>query len=279
MTNPLIDIGANLGHESFAHDLADVLQRARDAGLVHQLVTGTTLAASEQALAICTRYPDLSCTVGIHPHEAAHASADVLSGIRDLLDAPLVKAVGETGLDFNRDFSPRPVQEKVFSEHLAMAADTGKPVFLHQRDAHARFLPILKEYRDTLSGGVVHCFTDSREALFDYLDLDMYIGITGWICDERRGKHLQALVANIPADRLLLETDAPYLLPRTLRPKPKTRRNEPAWLTEVLATVAHCCQRLPAELAAETTANAVRLFKLEVYSLSKPNPAPESGNA
>ena len=263
MTHPLIDIGANLGHDSFAHDLPEVLQRARTAGLVHQLVTGTTLAASEQALALCSRYPDLSCTAGIHPHEAAHASADVLAGIAELLKQPQVKAVGETGLDFNRDYSPRPAQEKVFTEHLAMAVATGKPVFLHQRDAHARFLPILKDYRDALAGGVVHCFTDTREALFDYLDLDMYVGITGWICDERRGKHLHELVASIPANRLLLETDAPYLLPRSLRPKPKTRRNEPAWLTEVLATVARCCQRPAAQIAAETTANAVRLFRLE----------------
>ncbi|WP_339859284.1 TatD family hydrolase [Pseudohongiella acticola] len=271
MTNPLIDIGANLGHESFASDLPDVLQRARDAGLVHHLVTGTTLAASEHALDICNRYPDLSCTAGIHPHEAATASAEVLSGIRALLNQPLVKAVGETGLDFNRDFSPRPAQEKSFNEHLAMAVETGKPVFLHQRDAHERFLPILKEHRDSLSGGVVHCFTDSREALFDYLDLDMYIGITGWICDERRGKHLHELVASIPANRLLLETDAPYLLPRSLRPKPKTRRNEPAWLTEVLATVARCCERPAADIAADTTANAVRLFGLDVVNLETTN--------
>ncbi|HBX38608.1 MAG TPA: hydrolase TatD, partial [Pseudohongiella sp.] len=229
MNLQLIDIGANLGHESFDHDLEDVLQRAHAAGLVHYLVTGTTLPASQKALALCKKWPDMSATAGIHPHEAQHADADVLAGIRELLGDPLVKAVGETGLDFNRDFSPRPAQERVFAEHLAMAVDTGKPVFLHQRDAHDRFLPILKEFRDQLSGGVVHCFTDQRQALYDYLDLDMHIGITGWICDERRGAHLHEFVRDIPADRLLLETDAPYLLPRSLRPRPKTRRNEPAW--------------------------------------------------
>tara|TARA_Y100000592_G_scaffold64393_1_gene100323 strand:- start:398 stop:1018 length:621 start_codon:yes stop_codon:yes gene_type:complete len=204
----------------------------------------------------------MSATAGIHPHEAQHADADVLAGIRELLGDPLVKAVGETGLDFNRDFSPRPAQERVFAEHLAMAVDTGKPVFLHQRDAHDRFLPILKEFRDQLSGGVVHCFTDQRQALYDYLDLDMHIGITGWICDERRGAHLHEFVRDIPADRLLLETDAPYLLPRSLRPRPKTRRNEPAWLPEVLRVVAEHCQRPVEQVAAETTANARRLFKL-----------------
>lgn len=260
MNFPLIDIGANLGHESFDADLPEVLQRAADAGIVHQLVTGTTLAASEKALQLCQRFPDLSATAGIHPHEAATADHDVIKGIRELLRHPMVKAVGETGLDFNRDYSPRPIQEKVFAEHLQLAIECGKPVFLHQRDAHVRFLPILKDFRDQLSGGVVHCFTDEKAALHAYLDLDMYIGITGWICDERRGQHLLALVKDIPHDRLLLETDAPYLLPRSLRPKPKSRRNEPAFLTEVLNTVANYCGRPAVQVAQETTANAKRLF-------------------
>lgn len=259
---PLIDIGANLGHESFDHDLPQVLERAQQAGVVHYLITGTTLPASERALELTLQHPHMSSTAGIHPHEARHADADVLKGIRALLQQPNVRAVGETGLDFNRDYSPRPVQEKVFAEHLAMAAECGKPVFLHQRDAHERFLPILREFRDQLSGGVVHCFTDNREAMYAYLDLDMYIGITGWICDERRGQHLHDIVGDIPPDRLLLETDAPYLLPRTLRPRPKTRRNEPAWLPEVLRVTAQHCGRPEAQLAAETTANARRLFSL-----------------
>ncbi|MDO9478442.1 MAG: TatD family hydrolase [Pseudohongiella sp.] len=260
MTFPLIDIGANLGHESFDHDLPEVIQRAVAAGIVHQLVTGTTLAASQKALDLCQQFANLSATAGIHPHEAAHADADTLKGIRALLNNPLVRAVGETGLDFNRDYSPRPDQERVFTEHLLMAVEIGKPVFLHQRDAHSRFYPILKEFRDQLCGGVVHCFTDEKTALYDYLDMDMYIGITGWICDERRGQHLLELVKDIPHDRLLLETDAPYLLPRSLRPKPKSRRNEPAWLTEVLNTVARYTERSPAAIAEETTANARRLF-------------------
>lgn len=267
MKFPLIDIGANLGHESFDHDLPAVLQRAEEAGIVHQLVTGTTLAASEKALNLCQRYPQLSATAGIHPHEAAHADSATINGIRRLLDHPDIKAVGETGLDFNRDYSPRPVQEKVFAEQLQLAVECGKPVFLHQRDAHERFLPILKTFRDQLSGGVVHCFTDNKTALYDYLDLDMYIGITGWICDERRGQHLLQLVADIPHDRLLLETDAPYLLPRSLHPKPRSRRNEPGYLTEVLNTVARFCGRPAAVVAAETTANACRLFALPPHQV------------
>src|SRR5690554_3203645 len=261
-TPQLIDIGANLGHESFDHDLPEVLARASEAGVVHYLITGTTLLASERALALTLQYPQMSSTAGIHPHEARHADMEIMQGIRALLAEPNVRAVGETGLDFNRDFSPRAVQERVFTEHLVLAAECRKPVFLHQRDAHDRFLPILKEHRDQLTGGVVHCFTDSREAMYAYLDLDMYIGITGWICDERRGQHLHEIVGDIPPDRLLLETDAPYLLPRTLRPRPKTRRNEPAWLPEVLRVTALHCGRPAAQLAQETTANARRLFSL-----------------
>ncbi len=135
------------------------------------------------------------------------------------------------GLDFNRDFSPRPDQERAFEAQLALAVEYQLPVFLHERDAHERFAPILKAYRDHLVGAVVHCFTGSRQALFDYLDLDCHIGITGWVCDERRGKPLAELVHNIPDNRLLLETDAPYLLPRDLpEAPPKKRRNEPSLL-------------------------------------------------
>jgi len=259
---PLVDIGANLTHESFRHDFDDVMARAHAAGVHQLLVTGSSLAASEQALSLARKHEELFATAGIHPHEASNANEAVLSDIASLASAPEVCAIGETGLDFNRDFSPRPTQEKVFNAHLAMACDIGKPVFLHQRDAHSRFLPILKEFRDQLAGGVVHCFTDNRQALYDYLDMDMYIGITGWICDERRGKELQTLVRDIPADRLLLETDAPYLVPRTLKPRPKTRRNEPAWLTEVLQVTARCRDTDERRLALQTTDNARRLFSL-----------------
>lgn len=261
---PLIDIGANLGHESFAADLDAVLSRAAMSGIVHLLVTGTTPDASERAIALAEQHPALlSATAGIHPHEAQSCDAEAFSRISALSRHPCVKAVGETGLDYNRDFSPRPQQEKVFEQHLELAANLGKPVFLHQRDAHSRFLPILRSFRDALrGGGVVHCFTGEKHELFDYLDLDMHIGITGWICDERRGAHMLEFLHDIPADRLLLETDAPYLLPRTLQMRPKSRRNEPAYLPEVLRVAALAMRRDAATLARETTANARRLFAL-----------------
>ncbi len=258
--SPLIDIGANLAHESFAPDFDEVLQRARAAGLRYLLLTGSSLQSTEQVIAISREHDWLFGTAGIHPHEARNCDADVMQQIGELARDPRVLAVGETGLDFNRDFSPRPQQEQVFTEHLQLAAEIGKPLFLHQRDAHKRFLPLLREYRDHISAGVVHCFTDERRALYDYMDLDMYIGVTGWICDDRRGKPLQELVREIPAERLLIETDAPYLLPRSLRPKPRSRRNEPAYLPEVLRMVAICRDADPVRLAQQTTDNAQRLF-------------------
>ena len=259
---PLIDIGANLGHESFEHDLDAVLERAVAVGIVHLLVTGTSLQSTQRALALASRHPQLlSATAGVHPHEAQGCSADDFAELRELAKLEQVVAVGETGLDFNRDFSPRPVQERLFEQQLELACELNKPVFLHQRDAHERFLPILKNYRDHLTrGGVVHCFTGERHEMHAYLDLDMHIGITGWACDERRGLHLLELIADIPAQRLLLETDAPYLLPRTLRPKPKSRRNEPSYLPAVLHTVATASARSEEEIARQTTANARQLF-------------------
>lgn len=258
----LTDIGANLAHDSFDHDRDEVIERARQAGVDTLLLTGSSLDSSRKVIELARQHNNLFATAGVHPHEARHADAEVLEQIAMLCGDEQVVAVGETGLDFNRDFSPRPEQERVFAAHLQMAADNGKPVFLHQRDAHERFLPMLREQRDALAGGVVHCFTDHREALFAYLDLDMYIGVTGWICDERRGRELLELVPHIPAERLLLETDAPYLLPRSLRPRPPGRRNEPAFLTEVLKVVAGARQAASEELARQTSANAARLFRL-----------------
>lgn len=259
----LVDIGANLAHDSFDHDFDEVLARAREVGVEQMLLTGSSLESTRRVIEIAGQYPWLFATAGIHPHEARNCDTAVMQQIRELAGNEQILAVGETGLDFNRDFSPREQQEKVFAEHLQLACDSGKPAFLHQRDAHQRFLPMLREFRDQLDGGgVVHCFTDQRRALYDYLDLDMYIGITGWVCDERRGKELQELVRDIPAERLLIETDAPYLLPRSLRPRPKTRRNEPAYLPEVLRVLAACRDDDPLRLGRQTTDNARRLFRL-----------------
>lgn len=261
----LVDIGANLSHTAFHHDLAAVVQHAREAGLAHIIVTGTERDSITAGLEIVDRYAGyMTLTAGYHPHVASQLDDAALQFLESLMGDARIVAVGETGLDFNRDFSPRSKQESAFASQLELACRFDKPVFLHQRDAHDSFFQILKEYRPRLKAGVVHCFTDERTALYDYLDLDMHIGITGWICDERRGRHLMELVSAIPADRLLLETDSPYLLPRNIKPAPGSRRNEPRYLVEVLRTVARCTKKAPAQLAEETTNAACQLFGIDL---------------
>ncbi|HAJ75413.1 MAG TPA: hydrolase TatD [Gammaproteobacteria bacterium] len=259
----LVDIGANLTHKSFEADFDRVVEDATAAGLVHIILTGTDLPTSKAALALSENHPDLfSATVGYHPHIAESVSTAHMAAATELAGQAQVVAIGETGLDFNRNYSPPDRQLAIFERHLELAVEVQKPVFLHQRDAHEAFHDLLRRYRPRLSGGVVHCFTDCEAALMDYIELDMHIGITGWICDERRGELLQTLVSKIPADRLLIETDAPYLLPRSLQPKPRSRRNEPKYLLEVLNTVArHRLEDAPI-LAKQTTENAMRLFGL-----------------
>lgn len=260
----LIDIGANLTHESFRHDLDAVLAHARSAGIVHLVVTGASRQGSIDARELARREPGLlSATAGLHPHHAAEYDSDTEAVFADLLADPGVRAVGETGLDYYRDLAPRAAQQFAFERQLGLGLATAKPLFLHQRDAHEDFVAILKPLRDRLGPTCVHCFTGVREELVDYLDLDCHIGITGWICDERRGMHLRDLVRMIPADRLLVETDAPYLLPRDLQPKPSHRRNEPKFLPHIVRAIAAARGEEPSALAALTTRNAIGFFGLE----------------
>jgi TatD DNase family protein len=268
MTPPLIDIGANLGNKAFREDLDAVLARAASAGLEAIVVTGTSVPASRGAWELAERArapgasPRLFATAGIHPHHASAYGPDARVALRELCARPEVVAVGECGLDFDRNFSPRAEQLRCFEAQLELAAELGLPVFLHERAAHVEFAALLARHRPRLTRAVVHCFTGTGEELARYLELDLHIGITGWICDERRGKHLYDLVARIPADRLMLETDAPYLLPRDLRPKPSSNRNEPALLPHVLATVARARQESALEVARATTGTARSFFAL-----------------
>jgi TatD DNase family protein len=263
MIAPLIDIGINLTHDSYDSDRAGVLARARAAGLVHLIITGTTLSGSAQAVELATTDPTfLSATAGVHPHHAHEFSKADLPALRALLDHPCVRAVGECGLDYFRDYSPRTEQRRAFEWQLELAIDRGLPVFLHQRDAHEDFLAVLKA-AGPLPPCVAHCFTGTLAEAEDYLALGLNIGITGWICDERRGGHLHEVVRKIPADRLMIETDGPYLLPRTLSPKPSSRRNEPAFLTEVARVVAEARDESVAALATSTSQVAKRFFRLE----------------
>ncbi|UXI68759.1 TatD family hydrolase [Tahibacter amnicola] len=260
----LIDIGANLTHSSFQHDLDAVVERARAHGVCRMVITGASREGSPAALELARKFPGLmAATAGIHPHHASEFDAETDDLLRELVAAPEVRAVGETGLDYHRDLSPRPTQLFAFERQLEIALDCGKPLFLHQRDAHADFISLLKPVRDRLGAVVVHCFTGTREELFDYLDLDCHIGITGWICDERRGTHLREIVGNIPANRLMIETDSPYLLPRNLKPMPSHRRNEPMFLGHICAELARDRGESLEATAAATTATAMQFFGLD----------------
>jgi len=259
----LIDIGANLTHDSFDRDRGAVLQRARAAGVSRMVVTGASREHSPKALALAQAHPGvLFATAGVHPHHAVEYTQECDMELRALHAHAEVVAVGETGLDYFRDFSPRPAQRKAFERQLQIGVDTGKPLFLHQRDAHADFMAIMEQFDGRLGPAVVHCFTGSRGELYDYLDRDWHIGITGWLCDERRGAHLRELVKDIPAHRLMVETDAPYLLPRTLRPTPKDRRNEPAFLPHIVEELARDRGEDPAATASATATVAEAFFRL-----------------
>ena len=259
----LIDIGCNLTHDSFDEDRDAVLAAAQAAGVSQLVVTGASFEGSEQAFALSREHPGvLFATAGVHPHRAADWHSEGEAGLRALLEAPEVVAVGEAGLDYFRDFSPRPAQHRAFEAQLQLGVDSALPLFLHLRDAHEDFQAILRSFRDQLADVVVHCFTGSRQELYAYLDLDCHIGITGWICDERRGTHMKDYLHDIPADRLMIETDAPYLKPRNLRPRVKSHRNEPRFLPWILGTLAAVRHEHPADLAATTTANARRFFRL-----------------
>ena len=260
--NRYIDIGVNLGNRRLLPAADTLLETALAVGVEGQIVTATSVAQSHVAQELCQRFPRrLRCTCGVHPHDASEWNEGTARQIETLATAQSVVAIGETGLDYNRNFSPRERQLEAFEAQLELAAELGRPVFLHQRDALDDFTALLVRYRDRLPGAVAHCFTDGRDALFRLLDLDCHIGITGWVCDERRGLALQQAVPEIPADRLMLETDAPYLLPRDLPDPPSDKTNRPQYLPHIAAAVARI-QRKPLEgLADEVWNTTVQFFQ------------------
>jgi TatD DNase family protein len=259
-TNDIVDIGVNLAHRSFQSDRKEVIARAIAAGVRTMIITGTSLASSEAAVRMARECPKhLFATAGVHPHDSRNCTEQTISELRRIAATEEVVAIGECGLDFNRDFSPRPLQEQWFEAQIALAEELQIPLFLHERDAHVRFCEILKRTRTSVPA-VIHCFTGTRDELMAYLEMGLHIGITGWICDERRGLHLRELVKEIPFDRLMIETDAPFLTPRNMPTKPKDGRNEPGFLPYVLATVAKCLGKPVAEVAEKTTQTARSFF-------------------
>ncbi|WP_130833226.1 3'-5' ssDNA/RNA exonuclease TatD [[Erwinia] mediterraneensis] len=259
----MFDIGVNLTSTQFARDREQVIVRAREAGVTGMLITGTNALESSQAQRLAERHPGYCwSTAGVHPHHASEWSTETASTLRRLAESPQVVAIGECGLDFNRNFSAHDQQEYAFDAQLALAAELNMPVFLHCREAHDRLVAVLEPWLPRLPGAVVHCFTGTREELEACLALGLSVGITGWVCDERRGLALREMLPLIPADRLLLETDAPWLLPRDMRPRPTSRRNEPCFLPHIVQQVAHWRGETVESLAASADSNARRLFGL-----------------
>ncbi|GLC35822.1 hypothetical protein PLESTB_000497900 [Pleodorina starrii] len=294
---PLVDIGCNLVDPSFRSDLPAVLQRARDANVRALVVTGTCVRTSTAAAHLCESqqrqegqgqgrgqgsYP-LFFTAGVHPHNAKQCDRSTLEELRRLAAHPRCVAIGECGLDFNRNFSPPDVQERWFEEQVLLAKELRRPLFMHCRDAGERFAEILRRHSPLPAPAVVHCFTGSGRELETFLELGLYIGITGWICDdrpERGGAELASLLDSIPRERLMIETDAPYLVPRSIKPsRARPGRNEPSLLPHVLQAAAAAMGVTPEELGRSTTAVACRVFGLpaDALGLQPDNPQPGGG--
>ena len=256
MTTTLIDAGVNLTNHQFDEQHSAIIMRAKAQHVSQMLLIGCDINSSQQAINLAQQYK-LLATAGVHPHDAKSADGKLETQLRTLAAHPEVVAIGECGLDYNRDFSPRETQRSVLHRQLTLAVELNLPVYLHERDASEDMLAILQQYSVR---GVLHCFTGDQHALEQYLSLGLYIGITGWVCDERRGKALQQLIPLLPLERLLIETDAPFLIPRSLTPKPKSRRNEPSYLPHICETIASLKDLEFATVAKQTTLNFQQLF-------------------
>ena len=257
MTPDLFDTHAHLHFPEYAADLPDVLARARAAGVRRMLTIGTDVETSRAAVALAGREPDVWAAVGIHPHDAASADDTALAELERLAGVARVVAIGETGLDFFRDLSPRAAQARAFRAQLALARRLGKPVVVHCRDAHAETLAILAEARVGDTGGIMHCFSGDLDVARRCLDLGLLISLAGPVTYPK-ARALPDVARAVPADRLVIETDCPFLPPQPHRGK----RNEPAYLTITAARVAELRGEPLEDLAARTTANARALLRV-----------------
>ncbi len=254
----LFDSHSHLDDKSFAGDLDAVMVRASKAGVNAVMVVGITLESSEQAVAIAEKNPGIFASVGIHPHDAAGCSDEILARLEQLAGNPNVRAWGETGLDFNRMFSPQPDQERWFNRQIEIADHLDLPLIFHERDSGGRFLDILKSHSQAVRRGVVHCFSGTRPELTEYIEMGLHIGITGILTNHQRGEQLRKLVQYIPRDRLLVETDAPYLTPTPERNR--HRRNEPAFVRSTFLKLAEVLEENPVALAEIIWGNTIQLF-------------------
>ena len=254
-----VDSHTHVDGAEFDADRGEVLARARAAGVTAFVVVGTgdSLERIRRAVALAAAEPDVWAAIGVHPHDAARADESWWPVLGELARAPRVVAIGETGLDFHYDHSPRPVQEASFRRHVQLAREVKKPVVCHVRDAHAESAAILRDESASEVGGIIHCFTGGPADAERYLALGMHISFSG-IATFKTAGAIREAARLVPLDRVLLETDAPYLAPVPMRGK----RNEPAFLPHTAQVIAQEKGVPLAELARATTENAHRLFQL-----------------
>lgn len=257
----MIDIGVNAVNGKLKHKIPKMIEDAKTVGVNKIILTGTSLRVSKEAVSLTKKYPDtFVTTAGVHPHNAKEWNPQLQKEIESLLKEKSVVAVGECGLDYDRNFSTKEEQLHAFEAQIKLAIQYKKPLFLHEREAFDDFVAMLKKYPEVLPYSVVHCFTSNTERLQAYLDLGVMIGITGWVCDNRRGKDLQEAVKILPIDRLMIETDAPFLKPHNV---PNNERiNEPKYLPYVVKQLSTLMDVSELELKEKTVKNTKRFFKL-----------------
>ena len=257
----IFDSHCHLDDKSFRKDLDGVIKRAKDAGIVRMMTIGINGRTSAQAVSLAQSYEGIYASVGVHPHDVENCNESIIRDLVKLAENEKVRAWGEIGLDFNRMYSPRKDQELWFEKQLEIAAELDLPLIFHERDSNGRFLEILKNHASSALKGVVHCFSGNRDELDQYLSLGLHIGITGILTIKSRGAQLRHLVPGIPTDRLLVETDAPYLVPAP--EKNRIRRNEPAFVKSVLLKLAEVRNEDSEPLADIVWQNTCRLYRLE----------------
>lgn len=260
----LIDIGLNLMHKSYAKDRISVMQEAKEVGVSKAIITGSSINSSKHAVNFAREHDNIVyATCGVHPHDAKTCDENTIDTLRTLAKEKCVVAIGECGLDYNRNYSPQPVQRKWFEIQIELAEELNMPLFLHDRESYDDFAKIMKKHGKIADRSVVHCFTGTKYEAEDYLDLGCYIGVTGWICDERRNDELLKAIKIIPPEKLMIETDGPFLLPRDLSPKPKKNRNEPKYLPHILKRIAKEMNMDSDELGKIVTQNTKKFFNIE----------------
>ena len=257
----IADIACNFTSDRFNNDLDEIIDRAIANNITKFGLICSQLSDLDKLLEIYNQYSkDMFFTMGVHPHHANEINDEYLKNLKEAINNNNPHAIGETGLDFFRNLSTYEEQVYAFEEQIKIAIDTNKPLFLHQRDSHDDFIKILRKYSSDISKALVHCFTGTQEQLDDYLELDFYIGVTGWICDEKRNVELRKTIKNIPFEKLMIETDCPYLIPKNLDERPKNNRNEPSNLNHIASEIAMLMEINENALRKKTYENTINFF-------------------